>query len=370
MEPVLFSPADEHVEPDEGAVSAEIVATMASIIEQTSADTGRVLRSVHAKSHALLEGDLEVLANLPAELAQGLFAKAGRYRVIMRISTNPGDLLPDDVSVPRGLAIKILDVDGAQLDGNSDRSQDLLMVNGPAFGSTNAKGFSKTLKLLAKTTDKATRAKQVLSAALRGVETVVEALGGESGTVKALGGHPMTHPLGDSYYTQTPFRYGSYVAKLAVMPASPNLTALIKAPLDVRAKPDGLREAMIDFFKSSNAEWDLRVQLRTNPKTMPIEDASVIWPEEESPYQTVAKLRMPKQAAWSSAKSAAFDDAMAFNPWHGLEAHRPLGSINRARRPAYEMSAQKRAQVLGCPMHETTRTMTSPVSTASHQRSN
>ncbi len=33
---------------------------------------------------------------------------------------------------------------------------------------------------------------------------------------------------------------------------------------------------------------------------------------------------------------------MAFSPWHGLAAHRPLGSIMRMRRMAYEMSAKFR----------------------------
>lgn len=38
------------------------------------------------------------------------------------------------------------------------------------------------------------------------------------------------------------------------------------------------------------------------------------------------------------------DDGLAFSPWHGVASHRPLGSIMRARRAAYEMSAQFRAK--------------------------
>lgn len=37
---------------------------------------------------------------------------------------------------------------------------------------------------------------------MRGVEATVEAVGRESGIVKALGGEPMTHLLGETYYTQ------------------------------------------------------------------------------------------------------------------------------------------------------------------------
>jgi hypothetical protein len=32
-------------------------------------------------------------------------------------------------------------------------------------------------------------------------------------------------------------------------------------------------------------------------------------------------------------------DKLSFFPWHGLEAHRPLGNVMRARRLAYPRSA-------------------------------
>ena len=32
----------------------------------------------------------------------------------------------------------------------------------------------------------------------------------------------------------------------------------------------------------------------------------------------------------------AVDDRMSFSPWHGVAAHRPLGSVMRVRKAAYE----------------------------------
>ena len=85
---------------------------------------------------------------------------------------------------------------------------------------------------------------------------------------------------------------------------------------------------------------------------MPIEDASVVWPEDLSPYVTVARIKVQPQSAWSEARAAVVDDQMSFSPWHGLAAHRPLGGIMRSRKPAYEMSSEFRARHNGCPMHE------------------
>ena len=66
----------------------------------------------------------------------------------------------------------------------------------------------------------------------------------------------------------------------------------------------------------------------------------------------VARIRVKPQPAWSEARAAVVDDAMAFSVWHGLEAHRPLGSIMRLRRQAYEMSAKFRAERNGVAVEE------------------
>jgi len=66
-----------------------LIATMRYINEKTLVDGGHAVRSVHAKSHGIIEGYLEVDADLPGDLAQGLFAKPGRYPVVMRLNENP-----------------------------------------------------------------------------------------------------------------------------------------------------------------------------------------------------------------------------------------------------------------------------------------
>jgi len=170
---------------------------------------------------------------------------------------------------------------------------------------------------------------KAFSAVRRGVVTGLTAAGAESGSLKALSGQPLTHPLSETFYTQTPFRYGEHIAKFSVAPVSPELTALRDTPVDLAGKPNGLREALIDFFLANGGTWELRVQLRTNPDTMPVEDATVPWPEDESPYVAVAQVTVPRQLAWSEARAQQVDDGLSFSPWHGILAHQPLGSINR-----------------------------------------
>ncbi|MEH3144847.1 MAG: catalase family protein [Methylobacterium frigidaeris] len=353
--PLRFSPDLESPGPDEAETHAEMIATFRRIQETTLADYGHAVRGVHAKAHGLLTGTVEVLPDLPPPLAQGLFARPGSHEAVLRLSTNPGDILDDSVSTPRGLAVKVLDVEGERLPGAGGRSQDFVLANAPAFTAPDAGAFLRSLKLLAATTDTPQILKKALSATLRGVETVLEGLGTRSPTVIGLGGHPETHILGETFYSQAPLRWGDHVAKVSVAPVSADLIALTGASLDVNGRPNGLREAVTEFFRTRTGVWEIRAQLLTDPETMPVEDASVPWPEEESPYRAVARITVPPQESWNEARARSLDDGLSFSPWHGLAAHQPLGSIMRARRAVYPPSAGFRSTHNGCPIHEPSR---------------
>lgn len=351
--PLSYTPAVEQPQSGDQAAIASINTLMRGILETTWRDYGHSVRSVHAKSHGLLEGELRVLDDLPETLAQGVFSKPATYPVVLRISTNPGDILDDTVSAPRGLAMKIIGVEGQRLPGSeASTTQDFIMVNGPAFLAPSAKDFNKSLKLLAATTDTGQLWKKLISALFRKTTVALNAIGVEGGSLKGLGGEAMTHPLGETFYTQTPFRYGKNIAKLSVAPVSATLRYLKDKPVDLSGKPNGLRAAVIDYFRTHGGEWEMRVQLCTNPETMPVEDASVPWPEDESPYVVVAKLTVKAQPAWSEERARQADDGLSFSPWHGIVDHQPLGSINRARKDVYEMSAAFRSAHNQCPINE------------------
>ena len=353
--PIRYRPDLEQPEPDEAEVTRNIIEQFRKIGETVHKDSGHAERGVHAKSHGLLRAEVRVLGGLPAALAQGVFARPGTYPAIMRLSTNPGDVLDDSVSTPRGLALKIVGVEGERLPGAEGGNQDFVMANAPAFTAGTPQQFLKSLKPLAASTDTPQILKKAFSAAMRGAEAAVEAVGGKSATLISLGGHPETHILGETFYSQVPILYGDYVAKVAVRPVSPGIKRLTDAPLVVNGRPNGLREAVSAFFTEQGAEWDLCVQLNTSTDTMPIEDASVAWPEDESPYVPVARITASPQQAWDEAKHDEIDDRMSFSPWHGVAAHRPLGAIMRVRKAVYEASVAFRAQANGVALDEPTR---------------
>ncbi len=270
--PVRYSPDVEAVRPDEGETIEQLNQTFDKILNRVAEDSGHAVRSVHAKSHGILEGTLTVDTGLPVELAQGLFAKSGEHKVYMRLSTNAGDILPDAVSLPRGLALKVLDVEGERLPDAEGTTQNFIMVNGKVFQAPNAEKFLGSLKLLAGTTDRAEGMKVAASTVLRGVNKALHAVGIDSPIIGSLGGAPNVNPLGETYYSLTPFRYGNYIAKFSLAPVAPALTALTGTEIDASGRPNAIRETVQAEMIGIAGEWEFRVQLCRDLERQPVED--------------------------------------------------------------------------------------------------
>ncbi len=350
--PVRFTESLETRQENEGETIEQLNATFDKILGTTAQDYGHAVRSVHAKAHGILQGTLMVASGLPPELAQGMFATPGEHKVFMRLSTNAGDILPDAISLPRGLALKVLDVEGERLPGAEGHTQNFVMVNGPVFQVKTADKFLGNLKMLAGTTDKLESTKKAMSSVLRGVSSALETVGIESPKLQSLGGAPNVDPLGETYYSVTPFRYGDYVAKFAVVPVSADLLSRTKQQIDGSADPDMIRLTVKGEMLLFDGVWELRVQLCRDLEKQPIEDPTVQWSEEDSPFQTVATIHAGRQDSWDAGQVQKVDEEMRFSPWIGLAAHRPLGNINRARKEPYEHSAGYRARFNKCPIHE------------------
>ncbi len=350
---VRYGDRVEERAPDEDETVERIIASMTRESEVTAGRYNHAVRASHAKSTGLLKGELRVLEGLPGFLRQGLFAEPRTHPVVVRLAQGPGELLSDSVSTHRGMAIKVFGAEGPKLAGHEGaETQDFVLATGPAFPQADAESFLLAMRALELGTPMPEAVKQAVSTAARVAQSAVKAVGGPDVANLEFFGHTPRHPLADRYYSQAALRYGDHVAKVATFPASRELNALGDGALDLRGNPDGFREAVVEFFRRSPAEFDFRVQLCTDLEKMPVEDASVRWPEEESSYLSVARLVLPRQEAYSPARQAYFDDVLAFRPAHSLEAHRPLGSLMRARLKTYAALSAFRHGRNGTPERE------------------
>jgi hypothetical protein len=343
---VRYDPSLERQLDDEPALMRELEAMMVDLASLVHRKHGHAFHGTHAKLTALLTGTFEVLPDLPFELAQGLFARPRRYDAVARLAPGAPEPISDKASGQRGLSIKVMGVEGERLPGFDEvGSQDFVMGLDPAFTAATARDFLNTFRYTgAKSPHLPEPAIVGLSRLARGVEAALEAVGTQAPNLKFFG-RPPAHPFAERFYTQAAIRYGDYVAKLAAMPSSETVAATAEAePLG--STQDAFRDAACAFVAVRPVVYDIKVQLCTELVAMPIEDASAEWDETKSPYRTVARLTLPPQIAWTP-ELAAYDDLLAFNPGHAVAAHRPLGSIMRARMRAYHATQRFRLNANG-----------------------
>ena len=330
-----YSPDIERAEADEQESIDGIIKGMSQETAQVAARDGHAVRASHAKSSACVLGELTVASGLPVELAQGLFAQPGAYQVAVRLAQGPGEKLGDRVSTHRGMAIKIFGVEGEKLFGHTALTHDFVLATGTTFPAGTAAGFLSQAKKIGLSVPMPEAFKGAVSAAARTYSSVLESLTGKPSPTADFYGHPFSHPLAEAYFSQVPVRWGDYVAKVAAFPVAPAQGALKDWRLDPATDENGFRHAAVAYFAGDEAVYELRAQLWTDADAQPIEDASVEWPEDKSPFRTVATLRLPAQAAYGEARVRYFEETMTYSPAHSLAAHRPLGGVMRARLQVY-----------------------------------
>jgi len=345
---VRYSPSVERVPEDEPETIRGLKDAFEKLARLQEEKEGHAMRTSHAKATGLLEGELEILDGLPPELAQGIAAKPGRYQVLVRFAQGPGELLDDSISTHRGMAIKVLGVEGTRIPESLERStQDFVLEPGSAFIHSTPKTFLADFKLGVSNAPRMPDfIKGAVSNVARATEAVLEAVGGKS---KLLGflGHPSLHPLAENYFSQAPMRWGDYIAKVAMAVTDDTLAAIGDEKIDASDDPNAFRNAMESYFEAHGATFALMVQLNTDLDKMPIEDASVDWPQDESAYRPVARLHLPPQAAYTEERRKLFDEQHTFQPNDSIEAHRPLGGIMRARLQVYPVMARRREEADG-----------------------
>lgn len=352
MRPVPYYADVETVSEDEARLTDEIVKQMAAANGRAFERHRHAIRDAHAKSNGLLVGELEVHAELPPELRQGIFADARIYQVVARLSSAPGDIHSDKIPAPRGFALKVMGVEGERLSPDiAGANQDFLMVNFPVLAFGTIARYKQMLALLEANAHAPDTFQRLVAGTARGAKELVQALGMEPGATLEGLARDNHHPLGETYHTQAAIRYGDYIAKLALAPKSEAVRALAGQPLQ-EVHDACMRDAVSAFFGEHGAEYELSAQLCVDIKAMPVEDAAVRWSEERSPHRAIATLRFPPQSTAMPQRQVYGDDVLSFNPWNGIQAHRPLGGIMRIRRAAYERSSAYRHKMNARPRTE------------------
>ena len=313
----------------------------------TTEGTGRAVRDAHAKGYGLVRAEVEILDQLPAEYAQGIYATPGRHDALIRFSNGSPHAGADArLGGATGLALKIFDIAGPTLleDEPDTRTFDYANINAPVFfcntvehylfiqdlfieapayfvqGTPGRHRFYQDFVTGKGTLDQDNWAWDELLAFLRVLQS------------------PPVNLLLSTYWTMGAVRHGGYIAKVRFAPVAAFADKVVQRDLDLGSAAEVYRPALIAELRERPYEFDIQVQLCADLAQMPVEDVTVEWPEQLSPFVTVAKLRLPQQDI-SEDDNLAKMDALSFTPWRVTAEHAPLGNIMRVRKEVYRHSS-------------------------------
>lgn len=348
---------------------AQIVDLTMEQLRQRYPGNERVRRGVHPKDHGCVMARFTVNPDLPDHLREGVFATPGReYQAWVRFSNASVAILPDSSvtdghpsHTSRGMAIKLLGVEGEPLlPAFGPMTQDFLMVNHPVFAFANVEDYLALSRVLLEDKDVPNRffverikrnpdhtADMNDPATRRAVRTfgIVSRIQSPALTASPPAyQRPPASPADNQYFSGAPFLFGDgKVMKFSARPLAPHTDT------PDLSSPDYLRKALYRRLNGAGAKeivFEFLLQIRradelADKVASEIEDACVEWDAVAFPFVPVAKIVIAPQDFERPEQRALCED-LIFTPWHGLQAHRPLGGINRLRLGVYEASSRMR----------------------------
>ena len=309
--------AEEVVDPAEGNINAEFIAFLKAVSARRHPQ-GPIRRFNQGRAAGCARATFAVLDSVAPEHRVGLFAVPRTYDAWVRFAS--ASSTSDREKDVRGLAIRIGGVAGENLTPGESR-QDFVLNSHPVMPAPDTKQFHELLEAM------------------------------EAGPMRRLSyfvSHPRaaiigfrarqqpTSHLDIPYFSATPYLFGPGRAVKYIARPSPAPNATPPPNLTDTYLTDALRERL----RAGDASFDFGIQLQTDARTMPIEDASVEWKEQDSPWRIVARIHIPSQEVGDPAAAAC--EQSEFNPWNSLVEHRPLGGMNRSRRDIYRALAELR----------------------------
>ncbi|HVH26184.1 MAG TPA: catalase family protein [Vicinamibacterales bacterium] len=315
--------AQETIAPDEATLTASFIDFLKSVSAKRH-PTGIVRRFNQGRAAGCVEAEFSVPDDVPAVLRVGLFSRGGTYPAWIRFA-NASSTSDRDKDV-RGMAIKVRKVPGTNLTPGAT-TQDFVLNSHPVMPASGVRDFLELLRAMD----------------AGGVRLAWFFLSHPRSARVGLAArqNPTCH-LDLPYWSTTPYLFGpGRAVKYAVRPTS-SRTSTLPTPLT----DTYLRDALAAHLAQGEATFDFMIQFQSDNRTMPIEDAMVEWNERDSPFRTVARIRIPPQAIDTPEREAACEQ-VAFNPWNCLIDHRPLGGMNRARKEIYRAMAAFRQERSG-----------------------
>jgi len=313
--------AEEKLFPYEEESLNEIISLMADQM-RGHFQPGKYERGGNTKTHGLVRGTVTVRDDLPEHMRKGIFATQRSYPAYIRYS-GPGPDVPADIQDVgfSSMAMKIMDVPGPKMMEDEKFTQDMICICTPTFVTPDTRSNARLQ-------DWSLREMPIYYFLDPRDSHVLDFI------MQSLWNETQFNPLGHRFYSCVPYLLGEGQAMQYSFASRSKVDTRIPGVPFGKVPDNYLRDNMVKTLAKQSVEFDLLVQVQTDPHRMPIENAAVRWPEKLSPFIPAATIHIPQQK-FDYPAQFDFTRQLSINPWHCLHEHRPLGNQSRARRRMY-----------------------------------
>lgn len=273
------------------------------------------LRDQHARATGCVRAQFSISNDIPTEFKEGIFGTAPMtYSSWVRYSPASADVHAPDGKGVYGFAIKLMGVEGRKIlkGRENEGTQDFLLANFPSFLVSNIGEYAGLQK------------KHLIE--------VAKAMP----KLSVMKGQKVSDLGEESFFSMSSYALGERTAvKYKVAPCR-------------KANPQPPKEGLEDDFLTKRLESRLNNeelcykffgQQYIDDRKTPVENPKVEW--KESKFVELATITIPRQQ-FTSKNQQEFCENLTFTPWHSLAEHRPLGSLNRARKAVYASVSERR----------------------------
>jgi len=334
---------EEEVVINEAEVIDNIISLLKNELEHQYVEPKeRVLRDTHPKSNGCVHGTFSANSDIAEEFKFGVFSGESDYPVWIRFSNSVEERTSDRNEDFRGFGIKLFNVAGTRLPvpGDEQHTQDFLFLGHDAFFAKDAEQFFDFFEATFSGNRNSYLVTHPLSLwnIFRGAQN-------------------FGNQLDMDWFSVAPYRLGEISDQgFANTTVKYKLQACESTGRKYNSDSDGddyLREVMTQQLQNGEGCFDFYLQKQLDAKKQLMEDARYAWKEDNTPFIKVARITIPAQGL-GSPEQQEYCENLSFNPWHGLETHKPLGSINRARRDVMKAISDFRLKTNGIERQEPT----------------
>ncbi|MFC7346361.1 catalase [Chryseobacterium zhengzhouense] len=323
--PLKYNKNFEKLSYEEKQLLGEAKKSIADFVEYSStiSDVNYATRNAHAKTYAILKGELIINKDIPEDLKYVFDSE--KYEIIARLSNAHLKINKSKKDIPAyGFSIKIKDESGRTISNYP-------LVNFPLLPINSVSVF---LKLFISLNRFFLKKWSNWFLILKQIYKIIPSTMNPSflKNVWKFVLNKNNFILSFDYHSVGAYRFDDKMIKIKISPRN------VHKNFGKRSK---VKQSIENYCIANDYLADVFIQLCYDLKDQPINKLNVEW--KNSPFIKIGEIKIEKNSLLNP--KSCENELLSFNPFESAEIFQPVGKIQKLRDEAYKVSLQTRKKI-------------------------